>query len=259
MFPTKIFSLPISWINIHRNFFHSPAEKLFKLIRKAQPDGDSPETYDILKDILTGCNPFQRMQNGPKRFWVSFGADEVIFNELLFLDVMYIDDTPVLHVIYEATWFSAAKFLHGMSKKHIRNASVECWPLVYTGIPNRIFVDQEFLFWKSFIAYERLCNVEVSQTGIEFHNSLGLGDRYHQPLGNTFLKISLTHNRVPKELRLSMAAEVMNDTLGLEGKVPSALVFGKYLQLWAPGIGNIPKPHLSERSRLAEQARREIA
>lgn len=70
-----------------------------------------------MKDNFARCVPCQQIQNGPKRFRVSFGADEVLFNGGVFIDVMYIDNHPVIHDVDDANRFSAAKFLPDVSTK----------------------------------------------------------------------------------------------------------------------------------------------
>lgn len=86
-------------------------------------------------------------------------------------------------------------------------------------------------------------------------NSLGLREHIHQPLCNT-CKITKTHTHVPKELRLATDIKAMNDTLGPEGFAPSALVFGEYPQIRAPEIGNLSRPDLAERAKIAGEARK---
>lgn len=166
----------ISRRNIYSNFFHLSAEKLFKLICRAQPDEASPDIYDILTDTSTRCDPCQRIQNGPKLFRVSFSAGEVFLNACEILDAMYIDGTSVHRIVDEATRFSAEKFLPGMNTKQIRNASMEFWCLVFTGTPDQVLVDRRTSFGESLIMYGRLCNNEFSKTGIKSYNSFGLGE-----------------------------------------------------------------------------------
>jgi len=51
-------------------------------------------------------------------------------------------------------------------------------PLVH----NYMLVDQDTNFGKLFIHVASLSNVQVDMSGVEAHNSLSLGERYHQPL-----------------------------------------------------------------------------
>eukprot|EP00171_Calliarthron_tuberculosum_P023357 IDg23357t1 len=97
-------------------------------------------------------------------------------------------------------------------------------------MPNRTLVDERSAFGKSeaFVSVASLSNVQVESTGIESHNSHSICERYHQPLRNTFRKLRIGHPKAPKKLLLQLSVKSMNDTLGPEGLVPSALVFGEY-------------------------------
>lgn len=87
-------------------------------------------------------DPCQQIKSGPKRFCVLFWSQKIVFNEKVLLDVMYIDTNPILNVVDEARKFSADKFLPGLRTKQVWDTFVECWCLIYTGVPNRILGDQ---------------------------------------------------------------------------------------------------------------------
>lgn len=122
-----------------------------------------------------------------------------------------------------------------------------------------MLIDQGTCFRKSFIIYGTMCNVDISQTGIESHNSLGLWERYRQPFRNTCREILIKHPHVPKEFRLAMRVKAMIDTLGPKGIASPALVFGEFFQIRGPRIGSLPRSNFSERSKVAERARTEMA
>ncbi len=83
------------------------------------------------------------------------------------MDIMYIDSMPVLHIVDEATRFSAAQFLANIGTKAIWDALLRCWATVYTGLPNRILVDQGSQLGKSepFISLARRSNVNRKLQG----------------------------------------------------------------------------------------------
>ena len=243
---------------IHRQFFHPSAEKLFKLLHRARPDEATPEALKILKDIGKRCDPCQRIQNAPKRFRVSFGAENVRFNERILLDIMYLEGKPVLHIVDEATRFSAARFLSDVSTKTIWRAILECWGTIYTGLPNRMLVDQGSAFGKLFISMGAISDVQVERTGIEAHASLGLGERYHQPLRQTYRKIRVENPTTDPDLALALSVKAMNDTLGPEGLVPSALVFGEFPPVFTRSEVPHPRATLESRAVVASAARKEM-
>lgn len=141
---------------------------------------------------------------------------------------MTIDAKKVLHVVDEGTRFSAARFLDDESTATIWKNLIKCWVSIYTGLPNRIIVDQGSHFGPSFVHMAHLRGLNVEHKCIESHNSLGVGERYHQPLRKTYRKIFAAHPKADPTLALAVSVKALNDTLGPEGYVPSALVFGEF-------------------------------
>ena len=213
---------------LHKQFFHPSGEKLFNLLKRARPDEKTPERLETLQDLSKRCDPCQRIHTAPTRFRVSFGAENVRFNERILLDIVTIDSKPVLHIVGEGTRFSAAKLVPDVSTKTLWSTILECWAMIYTGLPNRMLVDQGSYFGETLATLGALSNVDVKDTGVEAHSSLGLEERYHQPLRNTYRKIMSEHPQTPPASALTASIKALNDTLGPEGLVPSALVFGKF-------------------------------
>lgn len=63
------------------------------------------------------------------------------------------------------------------------------------GYPYYIPLDQGSQFKDTFVSISRAAGVDVDKYGIEAHNALGFGERYHHPLRNTFLKLGLCDAR----------------------------------------------------------------
>ena len=119
MVSTDIYFTRIQLHTLHRQFFHASADKLYKLLLKSRPEETKPETKEILEDLTKRCEPCQTMYRGPTRFRVSFGAGEAKFKERILLDMMYMGKIPVLRIIDEGTYFSAAAFLRSSSSEEI--------------------------------------------------------------------------------------------------------------------------------------------
>lgn len=98
---------------------------------------------------------------------------------------------------------------------------------MYNGLPNRIIVHQGSNVGPSFVDIANLSFMDVEHTGIQSHNSLGIGKRYHQPLRETNRKILFKHPKANHSLALAVSVKEMNDTLGRQGNVTSDLVFGE--------------------------------
>ena len=61
------------------------------------------------------------------------------------------------------------------------------------------------------------------------------------------------------QLLLALAIKAMNDMLGPEGTVPSALIFGDFPSLTAFEVPIVPRPTLAKRAEAAQEARRCMA
>lgn len=81
----------------HRQFFHPGLKKLFNVIKIAHPEEATPELLKTLQDFRIRCDPCQRTQYALKRFLVTIGAEHLRFNEIILLDIIYINGNPVLY------------------------------------------------------------------------------------------------------------------------------------------------------------------
>ena len=60
---------------------------------------------------------------------------------------------------------------------------------------------------------------------------------------------------VQRQVFLAIAVKAMNDTLGPEGTVPSALIFGEFPSLFSFTSILVPRPTLTERAQVALKRR----
>ncbi len=95
----------------------------------------------------------------------------------MFIEVVYIDESPALLVVDEGTRFSAACFLSSATTAEVWSAMLTCWATVYTGLPNRILVDQGSNLGDLFADFAAVSNVTVESAGIEALASLGISER----------------------------------------------------------------------------------
>lgn len=243
---------------LHRQFFHPSPNKLFNLRKKARPEQATPETRKALEEITSRCDPCQRMKAAPHRFRVSFGAGNVRFNERIIIDIMYLDEDPVLHIVDEGAYFSAANFLPNISTKTLWKTILDSWVTIYTGMPHRILVDQGSGFGE---AFAQLClkgGVEVQRNGIEAYASLNIGEQYHQPLRTVYRKLRSVHTGADKHLTLEMTVKAMNDTLGPNGVVTSIIVFGEHPSVFTRSETPKKGSTLDEDAKIAFEARKEM-
>lgn len=58
-------------------------------------------------------------------------------------------------------------------------------------------------------------------SGVESHNSLGIVERYHDPLRRIYNTLRHVSPKIDKDIALRLAIKSMNDTVRPEGYVPS--------------------------------------
>lgn len=195
---------------------------------------------------------------------MGFGAENIRFNERILLDIMYIDEKPILRIVTEETKFIAAQFLPDVSTQTVWRNLLHSWAIIHTELPNHMLVAQGSAFRGKetgglFVDLAALFNVEISKTGVEAHYTVGLCERYHQPLRHTYRKIMVEHPTTKPLLALAFSVKAMNGTLGREGPVPSALVFREYPRPFKGSETPGTRITLAERSNVAQTTGTEMS
>lgn len=266
--PVRVLFSSTQLRRIHRHFKHPSAERLYALIKRAEPHGQHPELMRELEDIQRNCDVCQRVADAPWRFRVSLPDEEDTFNSKVCLDIMKLAQRSVLHAVDKSTRFGAARFLASESTSTIWSVFDQMWAQSYVGLPNTIVCDQGSVFtsaeWETLL---RSHAVERQVSGVESHNALGVGERYHSFLRRIFEKVKADSSDIPDEYALALAVKAANDTAGPHGLSPTLLVFGVTPRL-PLRPQNLPDNHQrmralrtakSEMARLISRARLETA
>lgn len=173
------------------------------------------------------------------------------------IGLMWLDKKAVLDIIDTQTQFSSAAFLDGLIFKDVWDDLYFCCVTQCTGVPLNIKIDQgswlPYLRWTCW-AEEVVIKIETSV--VEVHNSLGLRERYHEPLRRVFKKIEDKNPEMKREMYLRLAIKAFNDTTGPEGLVLSYLVFG-----CIPRFSSVNSSHPTKKERMKamEKGIREIS
>ena len=64
----------------------------------------------VLTKISIDCKKFLKYAQAPRRFRLTIGAEKLRFNHHVAIDTIFINKKPILHMVDEATHFSAACF-----------------------------------------------------------------------------------------------------------------------------------------------------
>ena len=100
-----------------------------------------------------------------------------------------------------------------------------------------------------------MAGVKIELSGVESHNSLSAGEKYHDPLRRIYEKILFDNPSMKPDFILSTAVKAMNDTMNCDGLVPSLLVFGVLPRF--PSF-RTALPNQTERMRALSAARTEM-
>ena len=239
---------------LHRRFGHPSIERLHALLKRAGQEVDKKSIERLTKF----CSYCQKHSKSPGRFKFRLADETLDFNHSIYVDIMYIDSMPVLHVIDEATRFTAARFLKDISAKYTWETLRLCWIDIYLGPPDHIvhdagknFTSKEFRQNASSMAVTTKC------VPVEAHWSIGLIERAHATLRRAYQIIKEELGATaPKEVSLQMAVKAVNDSSGPEGLVPTLLVFGAFPRMVA---SDDPAPTISQRATAIRKAMDEIA
>ncbi|OXV05485.1 hypothetical protein Egran_06747, partial [Elaphomyces granulatus] len=245
---------------LHRRFGHPSALRLVRLLERAGHDDNNHR--QLLERITKYCSKCQKHAGAPLRFKFTLRDDEHLdFNHSVYVDIMYINGSPLLHVIDEATRFQAARWLnYGISALHVWEALRMSWIDVYLGPPDLITHDAGTNFTAAeFQQYANSLATATKEVPVEAANTMGLVERYHKPLRRAYEVIEdefkdNSSDSIPKALILQMAVKAVNDTAGHDGLVPTLLVFGAY-----PRMSELspPAPTISKRATAIKKAMEE--
>jgi thiol-disulfide isomerase/thioredoxin len=198
---------------LHRRFDHSSILKLHILLKRSE--------HDVKKSIIEKLTKFcifcQKYAKSFERFKFTLRNENVNFNYSIIVDVMYIDNNFILHVVDDVTRFQIARWLQNIFAKHIWEMLRLCWIDVYLDISDHILTDVD----KNFASKEFRQSV-ISMTIItkavlvEAHWSIDVVKRFHVELRRACQMIFENLNNestISKEIMLQMTVKTINDTI----------------------------------------------
>lgn len=243
---------------IHSRSGHPHWRRMMDFLRRAQPDRCPENIRQQLQKIVDACKACAIYGASPRRVKVALPHEDGTFNEEIIVDVFSLNSRPVLSIIDRDTRFLSCVFLQRVNAASIWDGILRGWSLRYLGHPKVIRTDEG----SSFIAadvqkWAGEAGVILHAVGVERASSMGLGEQVHHPLRRSFLKLRSENPAVSDELLLDVAVKAHNDSSGLNGLVPTLLVFGTFPRLPVrTGADNLPSN--SARARMRQTAMAEF-
>lgn len=98
---------------MHWHFKRPSPDSLFATIRRAEPLCQRSNLLRDLEQVYRLCEVCQREAPPPNRFRSTLPNPDVVFNNVVCLEIMKIAQRSVLHAVDRATNFGAARLLLG--------------------------------------------------------------------------------------------------------------------------------------------------
>lgn len=218
-------------VKLHRSIRHSSARKFFKLLKLADPWKTDSQTRQIPEEIKKYCRNCQRFTSLSICYNTSSPTEENVYHsEEHSMDLVFLEGKALLLHLDTTTGFSAATFLdshggkHGQSVEGVLLSFVMSWCSMYTGYFHRLRADEGSIFMSARLKPPTdMHGIQLRRSEIRTHSSLGVGERYQEPLRRLHWKILFNHPKVPTAYTLRGAVKAVNETIGERELVPSGL------------------------------------
>ncbi len=236
---------------LHRRFDHSSIMKLHDLLERFDHDVEKA----ALEKLTKFCTFCQKYAKSSERFKFTL-KDEINFNYSIIVDVMYIENNLILHVVDDVTRFQVARWLQSISARHTWDMLRLCWIDVYLDLFDHILTDADKNFasreFRQFVISMTIITKIVST---KTHWSIDVIERYHVELRRAYQMIFENLEIVNKEIALQMIVKAINDTIDSDDLVLILLIFEAYFRMH---VMNLSISSIIQRAMTIEKAMIEI-
>ncbi len=203
-------------------------KKLYDLLKRVNQEVKK----SALKKLIKFCTFCQKYSKSLERFKFTL-RDDVNFNYSVIVNVMYIENTSILHVINEITRLQVARWLQNISVKHIWDMLRLCWIDVYLNSSDYILydVDKNFVS-REFRQFVISITIIIKSVSIEVHGLIDIVEKYHAELRQAYQMIFENIKiDIDKEMILQMIVKTVNDTADSDELMSTLLVFDAYSRM----------------------------
>lgn len=97
--------------NLQHVFGHQSVSELHNILNRTDPDKRHKIVRNTLEIITNNYQTCMKYGSKPRIFKLTIGTEDLKFNHIVEVDVMYISRKPLIHIFSSATHFCAPKFL----------------------------------------------------------------------------------------------------------------------------------------------------
>lgn len=125
--PNEILFTRGELVRLHLHFMRPSSQRLFELISRFDPTKNDPSMRKLIDSITKAWSTCRSFKFAPLPFKASIPKEHIIFNHTISIDLLWLNEKPVIHVIDEETKCLNAWFLKSRSSVYIWNAFIGCW------------------------------------------------------------------------------------------------------------------------------------
>ena len=182
---------------LHLRLWHASSKKLTAILATA---GLPKSVLDLVPSVVDSCHVCRQWQKPTSRS-VSSNRLAQQFNEVVQIDLLFIEDKIILHMIDESTRFTVMTEIQDRQSGTIVDAMTECW-IRYFEAPKLILSDQE----------GGLCSDEASVWAERFNTSFRF-----KPKG-THAAIVERHHAIVRDLMHKILSQLRAEGIAINWK-----------------------------------------
>ena len=226
---------------LHVQFSHPSSNRLTSLVRTANPQNCADIIKEI-KNISNECKICKEYRKAPRRPIVGLPLANN-FNEVLQLDLFFIDTKVILHMIDSITKLSACALIKSKSAEHVMDGMLRFWISIF-GAPQKMHTDNGGEFSNSIISeLTEKFNITIHTTAAESPWANGTTERHNAIIKEMVLK-TMADTGCSLSIALMWATNAKNTLSNVNGFSPYTLVYGRNPNL--PNLLNNKLPAMSE-------------
>ena len=209
---------------LHSQFSHPSTDKIFKLINNPG-FVDDEELKEAIIEISQTCEICKVYRKPGYKAVVSVPLAEE-FNEVVAVDLKFIESNIILHLIDHVTRFSAAAIVISKEREEIIKHLFRSWISIF-GAPSKFFSGNGGEFSNdNYNAMGEAYNITIKKTAAESPFSNDLVERHNAVLEEMLLK-TCDDTGASVEVALQWVINAKNSLTNIHGFSPYQLVFGR--------------------------------
>ena len=216
-------SLKKNATKLHLQFGHASGHRIIQLLKDA--GNHDEDLFKIVNDVVEECDICKLYHKNKSRPVVGFNLARD-FNEVVSMDIKFIESHGILHLIDNATKFSSAAVLKSKRKEEIVEKIFQNWIQIF-GSPDNFFSDNGGEFNNELMReLGELLNTRILTTAAESPWSNGITERHNALLAGMVEKVR-EDTKCSLEIAVAWSVSAKNSLKNVHGFSPNQLVFGR--------------------------------